>query len=84
MLIGERFGGMYDKEISITQMEYRYAYQRMLEGKIKLINFVRQDTLTKVDDYKESLKGRSIDLTNLDKASKEKHRIHLFYKRGFI
>ena len=78
LLIGERFGGMYDNDISITQMEYRYAYQRMLEGKIKLINFVRQDTLTKMDDYKESIKGKSIDLINLDKVSKEKHRIHLF------
>jgi len=78
LLIGERFGGMYDKEISITQMEYRYAYQRMLEGKIKLLNFVRQDTLTKMDDYKESIKGKSIDVTTLDKEGKEKHRIHLF------
>lgn len=78
LFIGERFGGMYDKNISITQMEYRYAYQRMLEGKIKLINFVRQDTLTKMDVYKESIKGASIDFENLDKPSMEKHRIHLF------
>ncbi|UHO37101.1 DUF4062 domain-containing protein [Chryseobacterium capnotolerans] len=78
LLLGERFGGIYDKDISITQMEYRYAYQRMLEGKIKLINFVRQDTLTKMDVYKESIKDQTIDLTKFDKASKEKHRIHLF------
>ncbi|MBP6731506.1 MAG: DUF4062 domain-containing protein [Chitinophagales bacterium] len=78
LLIGERFGGMYDDDTSITQMEYRYAYQRMLEGKIKLINFVRQDTLTKMDDYKESIKGKNIDIKNLEKEEKEKHRIHLF------
>lgn len=78
LLLGERFGGMYDKDISITQMEYRYAYQRMLEGKIKLINFVRQDTLTKMVSYKDSIKGQTIDLTKLDKACKEKHRVYLF------
>lgn len=78
LLIGERLGGMYHDDISITQMEYRYAYQRMLEGKIKLINFVRQDTLTKMDDYKERIRGKSIELKNLDKESKEKHIIHLF------
>jgi hypothetical protein len=45
LLVGGRVGGLYDndKKISITRMEYRRAYERLREGKIKLLPFVRQE-----------------------------------------
>lgn len=48
LLVGARVGGMYDKDkrISITQSEYREAYKLHLEGKLKIINFIRSDIWT--------------------------------------
>jgi hypothetical protein len=45
LLIGARVGGWYDKSnrISITQREYREAYNLCQSGSIKIITFVRQD-----------------------------------------
>lgn len=56
LFIGERIGGMYDDEITITQKEYRHAYSRVLKGKLKIISFIRQDTWTKFLDAKEKIK----------------------------
>jgi len=44
LLIGTRVGGWYDQEnkVSITQQEYRVAYDLHKQGKIKLIIFVRE------------------------------------------
>jgi hypothetical protein len=63
LLIGDRIGGMYDKETTITQMEYKYAYQRMVAGKLKMINFVRQDTWTNFLDSKEKIKQLKADVS---------------------
>ena len=43
--IGGRKGGLYDKEknISITQAEYRKAYDLAKDGKLKLLSFVRKE-----------------------------------------
>lgn len=45
LLIGSRVGGWYDKNnrISITQMEYRKAYQIMQKRNLKIINIVREN-----------------------------------------
>lgn len=45
LMIGDRVGGWYDEtnKISITQREYREAYQLQKAGKLKLINFVRSE-----------------------------------------
>jgi hypothetical protein len=45
LLVGARVGGWYDKEnrISITQKEYREAYNLHVEGRLKILNFVRSD-----------------------------------------
>jgi hypothetical protein len=45
LLIGSRVGGWYDEpdRVSITQREYREAYGLHLQGRMKLINFVRLD-----------------------------------------
>lgn len=56
LLIGDRAGGMYDSEITITQKEYRHAYERMLAGNLKIINFIRQDTWTNFQDSREKIK----------------------------
>ena len=43
LLIGSRAGGFYNREenVTITMQEYRKAYELSLEGKIKIIPFVR-------------------------------------------
>lgn len=45
LLVGSRVGGWYDEpnRISITQREYREAYQLQASGKLKLLNFVRSE-----------------------------------------
>lgn len=45
LLIGSRVGGWYDEpnRISITQREYRAAYELHRNGKLKLFSFVRAD-----------------------------------------
>lgn len=82
LLIGNRFGGLFDQQISITQMEYRYAYQRMTEGKMKLINFVRYETSIKLEEYKQQIKANPIKIDDMSKDQKEKHRLFLFLKEA--
>lgn len=55
LLIGTRVGGWYDKanRISITQQEYRAAYQKHLEGKLKIISLVRADVWSLRESRKE-------------------------------
>jgi len=45
LLIGGRVGGWYDEKnrISITQREYREAYQLHIAGKLKVLAFVRSE-----------------------------------------
>lgn len=45
LLIGSRVGGWYDQKnrISITQREYREAYQLHVSGKLKILTFVRSE-----------------------------------------
>jgi len=45
LLVGARIGGWYDKKnrISITQREYREAYDLHLRGHLKILNFIRSD-----------------------------------------
>ncbi len=64
LFIGARVGGWYDKDtrISITQHEYREAYKLHLQGKLKLLCFVRADIWRLREDRKEL----SIFLETLD------------------
>lgn len=79
LLIGDRIGGMYDEHNTITQIEYRYAYQRMLEGKLKIINFIRQNTWTQFHDSKNKIKtiqaDGSIDKSVIDKLFDKEEKI---------
>jgi hypothetical protein len=45
LLVGSRVGGFFNEKskISITQAEYRKAYKQLQKGKIKIINFVREN-----------------------------------------
>lgn len=54
LLIGSRVGGLYDSvnKISITQMEYRRAYEMLQKSKVKLITFVREEIWTIKEDRK--------------------------------
>ena len=83
LLIGDRIGGMYDEHITITQMEYRYAYQRMLAGELKIINFIRQDTWTQFLDSKKKIKklatDDNVDNTVIEKLFCEEERIRFAF-----
>lgn len=56
LIIGDRIGGMYDTTTTITQKEYQHAYERMLLGKIKIINLIRKETWTNFNDVKAKIK----------------------------
>ncbi|WP_407265116.1 DUF4062 domain-containing protein [Tenacibaculum maritimum] len=56
LIIGDRTGGMYDSNSTITQKEYQYAYSKMLKGEIKIINLIRRDTWTNFNDSKAKIK----------------------------
>ena len=71
LLIGERVGGWYDESnrISITQREYREAYNLHLQGKLKLINLIRADIWRLREDRKDLVKH--IKKLRLDPAIKK-------------
>jgi hypothetical protein len=54
LLIGTRVGGWYDEgaRISISQREYREAYQLQQSGKLKLLNFVRASVWQVREDHR--------------------------------
>ncbi|UGY25453.1 DUF4062 domain-containing protein [Bradyrhizobium septentrionale] len=55
LLVGTRVGGWYDapNRISITQQEYRTAYELAQGGKIKLLSFVREEVWLHRESTKE-------------------------------
>ena len=55
LLIGTRVGGWFDpgQRVSITQQEYRHAYQLQKAGKLKIITFVRAEVWQAREDRKE-------------------------------
>ncbi|MGM3273755.1 DUF4062 domain-containing protein [Ralstonia sp. 24A2] len=70
LLIGSRVGGWYDEanQVSITQREYREAYQLYKAGKLKLLNFVRSDVWQAKDDRRELVKF--LESTSLDNKTR--------------
>jgi hypothetical protein len=69
LLVGTRVGGWYDElnRVSITQQEYRAAYNLAQDGKIKLLSFVRGG----VWDHRESSKELSKHLESLSELDDE-------------
>ena len=66
LLIGGRKGAFFDEkdEISITQQEYRTAYELVKKGKIKIISFIRKSVWNVKEDRKslsKSLKDKNIN-----------------------
>jgi hypothetical protein len=55
LFIGARVGGWFNQEkrISITQEEYRHAYELQKKGKLKIITFVRAEVWQAREERKE-------------------------------
>jgi hypothetical protein len=70
LLIGSRAGGWYDEEnqVSITQREYREAYDLQKAGKLKLLNFVRSEVWQAKDDRRELVKF--LESSSLDEKTR--------------
>jgi hypothetical protein len=62
-------GGWYDKpnQVSITQQEYRTAYDLQTKGRLRLLSFVRHDIWT----FKEDTKALQKHLEAMDAIDKE-------------
>jgi hypothetical protein len=73
LLIGARVGGWYDetKKVSITQQEYRRAYELAQADKIRLMSFVRANVWAHRQDAK-SLEKHLAGLSELDDAMRRK------------
>jgi hypothetical protein len=72
LLIGSRVGGWYDApaRVSITQQEYRAAYELHLQGKLRLVSFVRQEVWQLKEDRKELTRYLSnLSLTDSEKTA---------------
>jgi hypothetical protein len=72
LFVGSRIGGWFDKasRISITQREYREAYELHKIGTLKLINFVRADIWQLREDRNALV--RYLDTLVLDEGTKQK------------
>lgn len=77
LLIGTRVGGWYDEanRVSITQQEYRRAYELAKSGKLRILTFVRDEVWTHRQSIKE-LERHLDTLTDLDNALREKITRH--------
>lgn len=76
LLIGSRVGGWYDRnsKISITQQEYRAAYEKHLKGEIKIITLIRDEIWTLREERKELTKY--LETLNIDPGAKDEIRNH--------
>jgi len=81
LLIGSRIGGYYDKEnkISITQKEYRVAYELSRKEKLKLIILVREELWNLKEDRKSLEKYLKNDLINTYEIFNEKKLVKSVY-----
>ena len=73
LLIGSRVGGMYDtdNQISITQKEYRSAYELHKRGQLHIMTFVRSDVWQVREDRKalsKHLRELHMKETEVDKV----------------
>lgn len=68
LLIGSRVGGWFNEgnKISITQQEYRQAYELHKQGKMKILSFVRSEVWQyreQRNELKRLLQDEAVDLT---------------------
>lgn len=80
LLIGSRVGGWYDdsKKISITQQEYRSAYELHKKGRLNIITFVRND----VWQVREDRKALERHLVELNMEETERHNVLAFTSKS--
>jgi hypothetical protein len=76
LLIGSRVGGWYDpaQRVSITQQEYRHAYELQRAGKLKILTFVRAE----VWQLREERKELAAYLASLPYSHAEKKKIETY------
>lgn len=92
LFIGSRVGGFYNMEdnISITQMEYRKAYDQLKKGKLQLLIFIRKDLWVIRDDrnaMKELLLNEyknKYEISDEDLDSIYKHNSNFINDADFI
>jgi hypothetical protein len=70
LLIGSRVGGWYDEpnRISITQREYREAYELHRQGKLKLFSFVRAEVWQIKEERREL--SKYLNTVTIDEGTK--------------
>lgn len=70
LLVGSRVGGWYDEpnRVSITQREYREAYELHQQGKLKLFSFVRADVWQVKEERREL--ARYLDTVAIEEGLK--------------
>lgn len=76
LIISERSGGNYDDTATITQMEYRFAYELMKKGKIKVINFALSEIWNSHAELRKKI--NKIPETRQTKKQKEQFKIFRF------
>jgi hypothetical protein len=76
LLIGSRVGGWYDpaQRVSITQQEYRRAYELQKAGKLKILTFVRAE----VWRLREERKELAAYLASLPYSDAEKRKLEAY------
>jgi len=79
LLVGGRVGGWYDEpnRVSITQQEYRHAYERHKAGALKIVTLVRDE----VWQLREDRKALARHLAKLDMTDKERKQVASFQSR---
>jgi hypothetical protein len=76
LLIGSRVGGWYDEpnQVSITQQEYRAAYQRHKLGQLRIVTLVRDE----VWQLREDRKALAKHLATMDMTDAEQKAVRNF------
>lgn len=72
LLIGARVGGWFDalNRISITQQEYRRAYELHQEGKLRLVTFVREEVWQLKEERQELARHlKTLELTDREQEA---------------
>jgi hypothetical protein len=85
LLIGSRAGGWFDEpsKVTITMQEYRHAYARAREGRLKIAVFVRQAVWIVREDRRglasviteQYAKERGISKEDIERIEKHKSRV---------
>lgn len=87
LLVGGRVGGWYDQtnRISITQQEYRHAYERHRAGNLRVVSMVREE----IWNVKEDRKALAKHLETIKMTEDERQSVAAFPSRfsndaGFV